>query len=332
MKKFIKVSIQILISFLFLYFAFRNVDFSGVMEIAKTVNLPLLLIGVALQFCSFFLRAYRWQMLLSPMKTVNYQSSYQVLMISYAANNVIPLRAGDVLRAVLIGKKENISKVSSFSTVLLERISDGLTVLLFLFIGLSFLSSDAAFLDQIKIMSLLVFTAAIIFIVVLNVFQEKLIKFVVALVEKRSPKVSSILGSLLTNFLVAFQVVNSLAVVAKITAISLIVWSLEASLFSFGAMAFGIGWNEAVLIGIVTVAIVNLGIMIPSSPGYIGTFQFFAILSLGLFAVSPELAASYSLVVHLAQYLPITLVGLVLWLTYSIKNTTEQDKQLGVRS
>jgi len=331
MTKALKVLFQLLVSGLFLYIALRNVDWNSAKEAYSTLDVRYFFGGIILHFSSFIVRALRWKWLMLPIKQIRYSSSFNVLSISYAANNVIPLRAGDVLRAVMIGEKENVNKFSSFTTVLLERISDGITLLLFMAIGLSVIESNQLWISRVVWLSVIGFIGSILFIFLLYHLQEKFINLIDRLLKSRSEKLATKVVELLRNILVAFKIVKSTLTLLKIALTSIFIWCLEGSIFTLGAMSFGIALHESILLGIVTVAIVNLGIMIPSSPGYVGTFEFFCMLSLALFGFSNNTAASFSVLVHLGQYIPITVIGCLLWLFMGIKQSKVKQQELEAR-
>ncbi len=320
MKKTLRIVIQIGISFLFLYLALKNVHFEEAKNVFYSMNISLLLIGTLLHFCSFFVRAYRWQLLMEPIKKVHYSSLFQILSISYAANNVLPLRAGDLLRSVMIGNKERVSKVSSLSTVMIERLADGLTLLLFLSVSLLLSNINNFWVTKIIILSLAGLLGVILLLSIFLFYEEKFISKVESTVSKKFPKLTLKFSEILEKLLVAFNIVKSRKVLTKIALTSLFVWFLESSIFSLGALALGIDILDSLLIGVVCVSIVNLGTMIPSSPGYVGTFEFFCILALALFGISNHIAASYSILIHILQYVPITIIGCLLWISVDMKH------------
>lgn len=312
--KYVKLLLQLLISVFFIYLAFKNIDFKESLNELGNIQVHYLIIGMIFHFSSFFIRAFRWKNLVEPIKKIRYSSSFQVLTVSYAANNVLPFRLGDVLRAYWIGNKEGIDKISSFSTVLTERISDGLTLLLFLTVGLSFVSKSESWVTMTMIVASVIFAVAIIFIILLVKYKSKFIQLILYFIPTKYNEVAEKIKTLLNNMLSGFEVVTDRNNLMRIVALSILVWVLEASIFTFVLMSFNVSLDDALLAGLVTVSIVNLGIMIPSSPGYVGTFEYFTILGLTLFFNEKlSFAGAYSVMVHTAQYLPVTVTGCVMW-------------------
>lgn len=327
MRKAGKILIQVLVSLLFLYIAFKNIHFDEVKQAVLQVEFGIVLVGTVLHFSSFAVRGIRWKVLLAPIKPIRFSSSFKVLSISYAANNTLPFRAGDVLRAVMIGQKESISKVSSFSTVLLEKIFDGLTVLLFLIGGLFYLNLNNDWSNRTIWLSACIFIGSLVFLYAIKRYQNKIVSAFTVIVGKiAGRKFGDFTDRFLGKFLLSLDLIRSKRLIFHLVWTSLVIWSLEASVYVAVALAFGQPMTTSLLIGFVTTAIVNLGIMIPSTPGYVGTFEFFCIFSMSLFGIGPDLAATYSIIVHLAQYIPITVFGSILWLLQAFQ--TNQSKKV----
>ncbi|MCP4401395.1 MAG: flippase-like domain-containing protein, partial [bacterium] len=134
----LKFWLGILISIVCLYFVFRNIEVDKVLETMRSVNYFYLVLAAVLQVSTIVLRAERWKYLLAPIKKLTFKHLLPATMIGFMANNVLPARAGEFIRAYVIGKKENISKTTSFATIIIERVFDMITMLGFLVIILLF--------------------------------------------------------------------------------------------------------------------------------------------------------------------------------------------------
>jgi len=137
-------------------------------------------------------------------------------------------------------------------------------------------------------------------------------------------KLAARITGLLDAFIAGLEALRSPLALARIAGLSLIVWACEGGTFAFVLLAFPIGLGRDEWIGatIFLLVFVNLGIMIPSAPGYIGTYQLFAKLALGAFGIAASAAVALSFVAHALQYTLITSVGLLsLWkLGFSPRN------------
>lgn len=122
----------ILISAIFLYLAFRNVDLTKMISALQQAHYLWLIPGILFMFLSLLIRAYRWHYFLLPIREVKFSKLFSAMMIGYMANNVFPLRLGELLRAVAIGRSAGISRASAFATIIVERIIDIISLLIIL--------------------------------------------------------------------------------------------------------------------------------------------------------------------------------------------------------
>ena len=127
----IRFFIGIMVSLLFLYLALENVDIRVVAASFRNIDFRYLALCIVCQFASLFCRSYLWKNILSFEKDVRYRHSFEALLIGYMGNNVLPFRMGEAMRAYAMGKKEGISRTLSFASIILERLIDLFTLLLF---------------------------------------------------------------------------------------------------------------------------------------------------------------------------------------------------------
>ena len=133
-----KLLAGIIVSGLLLFFAARNVDIQKLWEVLKNVNYWYFLLVLFLTMLYMWIRAYRWHFLLRPVKRIPYSSLFSATMIGFMANNLFPARLGELVRAMAIGRKAQISRSVSFATIVFERVLDGFSILTFLIILLLF--------------------------------------------------------------------------------------------------------------------------------------------------------------------------------------------------
>ena len=132
-KKFI---IGLVISSVFLYLAFRKVDYSELWSALKEANYWYIIPNIILVILSMWMRAYRWRFMIDPIKKVGLSRLFSSVMIGFMANNVLPARLGEFVRAYSLGTKENISRSATFATIVIERIFDGFSLLFILWLSL----------------------------------------------------------------------------------------------------------------------------------------------------------------------------------------------------
>ena len=253
---------------------------------------------------------WRWHYLLRPVKSVSTDRLWPIVVIGYMGNNIYPFRAGEILRAALLKKQENISFSTSIATIFVERIFDGLVMLLFVFIALPFAPGLPAWLRQTVILASLAFFGALLLFLIMaaipqtsrNVYHWVIISPLVPTVLQ--PK----LLALADRFMEGLSSLSNIWDVLMVFLTSVLIWLLETVKYWFVMHAFNFTVSFFALM--LMNGVVNLATTLPSAPGYIGTFDGPGIEVLKVFGVNPTVAAAYTLVLHAALWLPITLLGI----------------------
>ncbi len=125
-----------LISILFIWLALRGLRLEKFWDTVQQANYIWLLPGVAVYFVAVWVRAWRWHYLLGPIKKIPTKTMFPITTIGYMGNNIYPARAGEVLRAVILKRKEQVPVSASLATIIVERIFDGVVMLAFVFVNL----------------------------------------------------------------------------------------------------------------------------------------------------------------------------------------------------
>jgi hypothetical protein len=279
-----------------------------VWQAVRTANYIWILPGVAVYFFGVWVRTWRWDYLLRPVKRIPLSRLFPVVVIGYMGNNIFPIRAGELIRAYLLRKREDVSISTSLATILVERVFDGLVMLMFVFIGLPFTPMPGWLQGMVIAASLLFFGALAVFIVLAMKVEwaEAVYGWVI---DRAVPaRFRSPVRGFADRFMTGLQSLRSGRAVLMLFVTSVIIWLAETVKYWFVMHAFDFTvpfWVLMLMNGIV-----NLATTIPSSPGYVGTFDAPGIEILSIFGVDRALAASYTLVLHVALWLPITLLGL----------------------
>lgn len=316
--------VGILISVAFLYFALRKQELDLVWETLKTARYLWLIPGIFVYFIAVWVRSWRWHYLLRPVKNVSTRAMFPVVTIGYFGNNIYPARAGEVLRAVILKRREGVPVSASLATVIVERVFDGVVMLGFVFLNLpelAKLQGNSGFIGSIQSLAI---WGAVIFLGVLLVF------ILAAMFPKKTEKVVRTVGNKIIPekwrekvFGIAFKFLDGLEALRSpqealmIFFTSVIIWLLETLKYWFvmHAFDFQVSFFALMLMN----GIVNLATTIPSAPGYIGTFDAPGIALLTAYGVPAEIATGYTLVLHAALWLPITVVGAIFFAREGIK-------------
>ncbi len=299
-----------------------------------TANYLYLAPAIIIYFIGQWFRSMRWQFLLSPVANIPVKRLYPVVIIGYMANNVLPARLGELVRALLLSQREPaVSAPASLATLSVERLYDGLTLLTIgavaapvllaagLFDGASASYRTTAALLAVGVM--LSFVVALAGFTALAVSQRAvngLITFTRILPGRFRPLAAEIIR----GFVEGLGTLNSPRKHVTLFLISLPVWLAEAGVYLILAYSFDLHtyfpsfWllGLAVLLVMVTS---NLVTAIPASVGGIGPFEVVAQQTLVGLGIGAAAAASYSVAVHLvALWLPVNLVGVALLLRLNL--------------
>jgi glycosyltransferase 2 family protein len=302
----LKIFIGIVSSAFFLVLALRNVSFAELLKALAQVNYLFLIPALILSFLVFWLRAIRWRYMLLPVKSVGNYQLFNITIIGFMVNNVLPLRIGELVRAHILGKRENLSKSFAFATIIIERLLDGLTILSF-FIPIVLLFSFPRWLKQAGLVLLFFYIGIIIFLLLLHFFSRQLILIIGKLITPFSPRLAPRLGRMLTSFCGGLKIFKTKKQIFWICCFSYGIWIGASLVFMVFLYAFHITFPfYAPFLLLVVVA---TGVAIPSSPGFIGTLQISCVIGLALFGVPKSESLGFSIVYHASQYIPVTLLG-----------------------
>ncbi len=313
------------VSAVFLVFLVWTIEFSDLVRALKEANYLYLIPAVVIYFIGIYFRAARWRYILSPLREVSAIRLYPVVVMGYAANNVLPARAGELVRAYYMAQRERFSGSAALATIGVERIYDGITLFVITVISTLFLLLLGAFGDlgdvyrntgiALAVIAGVVLVAGLVIITVMatNPHTMSIIDRIIALLPDR---VRPRLRNLAINFIQGLSILSSPRQHGMVFLLSLPVWLAEIAVYLTVAYSFGLQdylgshLNLALAIVLVT-ATSNLSTAVPVTIGGIGPFELIAQQTLGILGVGAAVAASYALVVHLvALWLPVNLAGL----------------------
>jgi uncharacterized protein (TIRG00374 family) len=304
----------VLISIIFIWLALGGLQLNEFWSAVRQANYIWLIPGVGVYFIGVWIRAWRWHFLLGPIKKIPTKTIFPITTIGYMGNNIYPARAGEVLRAVILKRREGVGISASLATIIVERIFDGVVMLAFVFVNLQELakltgaSGFVGNIQQVAIIGTSVFIGALIVFLVAAMFPLTTSKVGLWFISRLLPvRLHERVISLMNKFLDGLASLRSPFNVLMVFLTSVIIWLLETSKYWFvmHAFDFSVSFFALMLMN----GIVNLATTIPSAPGYIGTFDAPGIAVLTAYGVEHSVAAGYTLVLHVALWLPITLLG-----------------------
>jgi len=303
------------ISIVFMYFALNKLKLDEFWLAVKTANYWWILPGIAVYFVGVWVRAWRWHYLLGPIKKIPTRVMFPVTCIGYMGNNIYPARAGEVLRAVVLKRREGVPISASLATVIVERIFDGVVMLAFVFLNLPALAkladSDSGFLGNIQSLALIgtgIFLGALVIFLLAAMFPIVTLRFGQWLIDHLLPvRIREKTSGIMHKFLDGLASLRTPFNILMVFLTSVVIWLLETIKYWFvmHAFSFTVSFFALMLLN----GIANLATTIPSAPGYIGTWEAVTKAVLVAFGVSGSEALAYAVVLHVALWLPITLLG-----------------------
>lgn len=318
MNKHARIVLGTVATVFFLWLALRNVNIADVGDALRTANYIYLIPAAICTLSAFCLRAVRWSYILRPTKSIPFQRLFPVMMVGFAANNLLPARIGEFVRAYLTGSREGISRSTALATIVVERVCDGLTLLTLMTVTLLLFPvpmSDSK-LEAVVIGASVIFAVATAILLGLILFPTRMLVPIRFGTRRLPARFEERSDALIDAFLAGLDALRDPRSLLSLAGLSIGVWTLECATFAFVLRAFplGLSVSEWLAAAVFLLVFVNLGIMVPSVPGYIGTYQFFATLALGAFAVNADYAFGLAVVAHATQFTLITGTGLIcLW-------------------
>ena len=296
------------ISAIFLVIALRGMHLGDLWQTVITANYFWIIPGVVVYFLAVWARVWRWHYLLRSIKHIPIKSMWPPVVIGYMGNNVYPFRAGEIIRAYILKRKEGVSVSASLATILVERIFDGLVMLVFVLVSLRTVPNLPTFLKQTVILGSAAFLGALLVLSAWAILPTRIQAIYRPLIDRFLPeKFRERAKDMADNFTHGLSSLRNVSDVLMVFVTSFVIWLLETVKYWFvmHAFAFTVSFFTLMLMN----GVVNLATTLPSAPGYIGTFDGPGIEVLKIFGVDPAVAAAYTLVLHAALWLPITLLG-----------------------
>ena len=318
-KKSIYLSIGIIVSGFLIWKVFGNIDFEKLIETLQNANYFWLIPNIILIAFAMYQRAYRWKFMLAPIKHVKFDNLLAATCVGFMANNVLPARLGEFVRAYSLSSQDKeISKSASLATIFVERMIFDLVALLIIFGSVlmfsenlkSQLETNLEFGEKIIYGSRFAIVVALIGLATMLTFAHKpervghlLTKYLFFLPEKFRDTIKSVVS----KFSEGLQFLTDIKAVLYVGFQTLMLWIMMgiSNYFVFMAFGFDIPFDAS----FVLLVVVSILIMAPSTPGFLGVYHYGVVISLGVYGITDEEAKACALVLHAAQYIVITLMG-----------------------
>lgn len=271
--------VGLVISLFFMYLVVSKLEWGAFWLVVKTANYWWILPGVGVYFVGVWVRAWRWHYLLKPIKSIKTRTMFPITCIGYMGNNIYPARAGEVLRAVVLKRREGVPVSASLATIIVERIFDGVVMLAFVFVNLTQLAKLAEVsvpvgkwqvtIQDLAVWGSVAFFGALVIFLLAAMFPRVTTKFGQWFIDRLLPvRLREKTSGILHKFMDGLESLRSPLNVLMVFITSVIIWLLETVKYWFvmHAFFFQVSFFTLMLMN----GVVNLATTIPAAPGYLG--------------------------------------------------------------
>jgi uncharacterized protein (TIRG00374 family) len=298
----------------FVALAFRRLDVRSVIAAWSDVHLwPWVPLAVLAYVVGHFVRGQRLRILVQRESALSVTTATNVVVVGYASNNVFPARLGELARAGMLAERTGIPAAQALTVTFIERLLDGIAILILLLVGTWALPQAPRWMWSVARVGSIAFGSALAVVLVAVLLPSVVLSAASRLSAPLGPRARDralMLASSITN---AGAVLRRARDATVIGAYSFAVWILETTMFACILPVFSRGFSLAS--AMVVMSVTNLGILVPSSPGFVGAFHYFCKEGLVAQGVPEGTAMAYAVLVHLTFYVPVTLwgAGAILW-------------------
>lgn len=317
MRSHVRTFVGVTLSILLLAWVLRDVSPGEVARELRDASLPLLTLAVAITMGGFAIRALRWGILLRPLGLrVPFRPRFAAVMIGFAANNVLPARVGEIARALTLTRLTPVTMAASLATLLIERILDGLALVVLLFLAINAPGfpdiPQVAGLDPRAAVHVVggLMTAGGVALLLLVVAPARSVAMADAVAARLlPPRFRSAVTAAMESFLSGLAVLRNAPLFLASALLAVGQWLFTAVSFVVAFRAFGIDgvpFSGAVFLQ----SIISLAVALPSSPGFFGPFEAAARVGLSLWGVAADKAVSFAVGFHIGGFIPVTVIGM----------------------
>ncbi|NLF76738.1 MAG: flippase-like domain-containing protein, partial [Chloroflexi bacterium] len=288
--------IGLVVSAVFLVISIRNLHPGDVWEALRQAQYVWIVPGVILYLLALGARTARWRQLLLADRRIRWRDLLPTMAMGRGANNIYPFRTGEIVRILILRQRNGVPVSAGLASILVERIFDGLTMILFLILA-ALIGGIPSYLRYVVWMAVGVFGAALAAVYAVVLWPEPIRRVADAVIDRLTPRrFHDRLRGIVDSFIHGLASVKSARTLTLVLFFSICVWTAETISYRLLMNAFGftVTLHELLLMS----GAANLGTALPSGPGNVGTFDAPAIEVLSRIGVPRNVAFSYQMVLH----------------------------------
>ena len=321
--------IGIVISVVFIYLSVKDVWLDAVANAIAGVKYSFVLLSTLMLLLMQFVRSFRWGLLLEPVTKVDQLTLFSVTSVGFLAIVAIPARLGELARPYLIANKSGIEVSAAISSIVLERLFDGVAIMLLAALIPFLLPTMPVWLSQPAI---IFFTLTIIFcitVVLVVLYDDFAISLFRKLASNNPTGLLCKIATIIENLIKGFKIIKDIRLLLLVLTISILIWLVEILVVHFMALAFS--FSLPIVAYLVLTVILIVSISIPAAPGFIGSWHFACVLGLSFFGIAKDAAFAFGVVYHFFNISLLIILGLIflpsnyLMLASICKNNTKKE-------
>ncbi|MBN2384057.1 flippase-like domain-containing protein [bacterium] len=318
-----KFWLGIVISVVFLYLFIRDIKWHELWTTILAVQIFFLIAMFLVNVSSFLIRALRWRYFFQGEKIPGFHALFSATAIGFLANALLPLRIGEIVRAVILGQKENIPKSTCLGTLVIERLFDMLSILFFFALYIIFFAqpslSDSGHHDYMHEITIAGYTSGLMCLVViiglvaLRFRTAQTLRLIDWTISWLPDRFHNSIMSIIKSFINGLDIMKDLKAFCISVVLSLVlwVWIIFQTYLLLLAFNLDLGFTQAIFL----LVVMAFSVMVPAAPGYVGTFHYGTMIALAIMGVNETVASGVAIIGHVFSMFPIALVGFVyLWL------------------
>ena len=307
----LKILLIVEIAGYFLYQALGTVAKEDLLDSLVSADLLFTIPAGILLLFSCLLRAYRWKILLAPIKRIKASTLFIAIMIGFTINNLMPARVGELARLFIVEYKSGVSKSTTLATIVVERLFDGMSIILFVAGAIFLLPECPIHIKTAGYIGAALFFGLFLFIVLLKIRPEPAKRIFSRIGRVIPGEKRDIIDRIVGSFIEGLVFLGNPAQVIGVLAYSILIWLSAIGGFYVMSLAYP-SLQISILESIFILGAVGIAVMVPV-PGFIGVFHEFVKETVLFFAPGKDAdAAAYAVVMHAVNYISITAVGLLL--------------------
>ena len=298
-KNIVRLVLSVGVSFLFLRLAFRNVDMAQVVVILRQVRLGYVALYCLALACVQLFRALRWGILTRPFAPMSAGATWRISNIGGMMVMLLPLRLGEFARPLLMKRASGASFTSSMAASMVERVLDGLLIVLLFFASTTQVRPPYAVTAELNFaaqVALAFFLGVLVVLLMAMFLHARLVAVVHRLTRSITPALGNRLMLVIDAFVAGLRALPDAKSIAALVAWTFAYWAANGLGLYWLFCAFK--WELPFVAASVLVCVLVIGIMIPAGPGMLGTYQGALVAGLAIFGISQTAAAAYGLVAY----------------------------------